>query len=132
MHEDFHKSLELALKQKIPLNEAEKQVFGFSHTQVTEWLTSGWSLPVEIFLPLVHHHQLINEPQHLDIISLTHLADWLCYQCGMTIGKNYQSPELDSNSISHLMLTENDIQEVIKAFASEIEKMSLFFDIASN
>ena len=131
LHEDFHKSLELARKQKICLYKAEEEIFGFNHTQVSEWLTSGWSLPSEIQLPLVYHHQLINDPQHQDIINLIHLADWLCYQCGMAIDKNYSSPELDYTSISQLMLTDEDIEETKKIFPEEIEKISIFFDIAS-
>jgi HD-like signal output (HDOD) protein len=131
MHEDFHKSLELARKQKISLYKAEEEIFGFDHTQVSEWLTSKWSLPTEIQLPLVYHHHLINDPQHQDIISLIHLADWLCYQCGMAIDKNYTPPELDNTSISLLMLTDEDIQETIKRFPEEVEKISIFFDIAS-
>lgn len=131
MHEDFHKSLELAHQKKIPLFEAENHVFGFSHTQVAEWLTSGWSLPPEIELPLVHHHALIHDPQYLDIISLCHLADWLCYETGMSISKDYVPPTLDSNCLSHLMLSESDIDDIKKNLPAEIEKTSIFFDIAT-
>ncbi|HEX3019965.1 MAG TPA: HDOD domain-containing protein [Chitinispirillaceae bacterium] len=131
MHEDFHKALNLAYQKKIPLYEAENQIFGFTHTHVAEWLTCGWSLPAEIQLPLIHHHNIIDDPLHLDIISLTHLADWICYQSGMIINKNYAAPELDNTNVSHLMFTENDIQEIIKILPEEIEKISLFFDIAT-
>lgn len=131
MHEDFHKSLDLARQKNIPLFEAENKVFGFSHTQVAEWLTSSWSLPAEIELPMIHHHSIINDPQYLDIISLCHLADWICYENGMTIDKVYKSPQLDTANVSQLMLSEDDIEEVKKTLPEEIEKISLFFDIAT-
>lgn len=131
IHEDFHKSLELAHKKDLPLHQAEFEVLGFSHTDVTQWLTNSWCLPAQIELPLLHHHKIIADPQYQDIISLCHIADWICYQTGMTIDKRYRSPELDPNSMLYLMLTEEDIDIVKQSLPEEVEKISVFFDIAA-
>ncbi|NLE00985.1 MAG: HDOD domain-containing protein [Fibrobacter sp.] len=130
MHQEFHKALQVAKQKNIPLFEAETQIMGFNHTDVAEWLTSSWSLPLDIQLPLIHHHSLNSIPQYQDIINLCHLSDWLCYETGMMIDNIYAPPVLQESSLTGLMLQESDIETVKKELPEQIEKTSLFFDVA--
>jgi len=132
LHQEFHKALQLAKQKKIPLFEAESQILGFTHTEVAEWLTSSWSLPNEILLPLIYHHSTKLVPQYQDIIYLCHLSDYLCYETGMTIDSCYESPKLHENSIKNLMLQNSDIEDVKRELPSQLENISLFFDIAKS
>jgi HD-like signal output (HDOD) protein len=132
MHQEFHNALQLARHKKIPLFQAESQILGFNHTEVAEWLTNSWSLPNEIQLPLVYHHSLAAIPQYQDIINLCHLSDWLCYETGMVIDTSYEHPELQKTSLTSLQLQPSDIDAVKKELPEQIEKTSLFFEIAKS
>ena len=130
IHEDFHRALKTAREGKIPIFEAEKRVLGFTHGDVAAWLTESWSLPSEIQLPLIFHHDSKSSVQCADIINLCHLADWLCYETGVVIDKTYQRPILMNGTLEMLQLTDDDIAAVKNQLPAEIEKMSILYEIA--
>jgi HD-like signal output (HDOD) protein len=49
-------SLALALKERIPLHEAEIRVIGASHAQIGAYLLGLWGLPYAIIEAVAHHH----------------------------------------------------------------------------
>ena len=131
LHDDFHEALDYALQNRIPIFQAESSRLGYSHTEIAEWLTESWGLPAEIRLSLVYHHTPFTSVQCQDIIALCHLADWLCYETGMVIEGDYQPPQLEENCITLLKLLPEDIDAIKEILPAELEKTSIFFDIAS-
>jgi HD-like signal output (HDOD) protein len=130
LHEDFHKALKHAKQHRVPLFEAEQETLGYAHTDVAQWLTSGWQLPVELQLPLVYHH----DPQHAtdcaDIVALCHYADFLCYELKLTIDEDYATPPLNQASADLLELAPKDIEELAARLSIELERVNVFCDIA--
>jgi HD-like signal output (HDOD) protein len=131
LHDDFHQALDHAAQQKIPIYQAEQEMLGYCHTDIAEWLTETWSLPTEIRYSLIYHHNPTNATQCKDIISLCHLADWLCYETGMVIDKKYEAPELQENCITLLKLLPQDIDSIKEQLPEELEKTSIFYNIAN-
>jgi HD-like signal output (HDOD) protein len=130
LHEDFHKALKHAKQHRVPLFEAEQETLGYAHTDVAQWLTSGWQLPVELQLPLVYHH----DPQHAtdcaDIVALCHYADFLCYELKLTIDEDYTAPPLNQASADLLELSPQDIDDLAARLSMELERVNVFCDIA--
>ncbi len=131
LHEDFHKALETAQREKISMYDAENAILGYNHTHVAEWLTESWGLPSELQLPLLFHHTPSECCQYQDIVTLCHYADWLCYELGMNNDK-YDPPMLDLETIKILKLDNKDVEDLKDLFKKELEKMLVFFDIAMN
>jgi len=131
LHEDFHNALKYARTEKKDMFTSEKETLGYTHTEVAQWLTSGWGLPMEIELPVVNHHDPAISVQCADIVTLCHYADWLCYDTGNVIDKAYPAPELDEISIGHLRISEADIQKIKEQLVEELEKTTVFYDVAS-
>ncbi len=129
LHDDFHKALEYAHSNNMPMYNAENMVLGYNHCQVAEWLTSTWGLPSELQYPLIYHHTPSEPGQHQEIITLCHLSDWLCYDLGLN-NNSYVSPELFPDSFNTLKLEQNDIDILKEQFKSEMEKAVTFFEIA--
>jgi HD-like signal output (HDOD) protein len=129
-HEDFHTALHTARTKKIPLFEAEKEVLGFTHANVAEWLMSGWRLPPEIELPVAHHHDPTPSAHDFEGIALCHAADWLCYQTGMVIDKAYTAPEPEESILGMVNLTPAMVDDLKEKIPPEIENSSIFFSAA--
>ena len=129
LHDDFHTALEFAREKQMPFHQAEISQLGYSHTDIAEWLTKTWSLPSEIRLSLMYHHDPSGSVQCQDIISLCHLADWLCYETGMVIDGDYRAPQLDDNCIQLLKLMPQDIDSIKELLPAELEKTSIFYNI---
>jgi HD-like signal output (HDOD) protein len=132
LHDDFQKALALSIEKNITLYDAEMEIFGFSHSDVAEWLTQSWSLPFDIQLPMIYHHTPQNAPQCQEIVLLCHLADLICYEAGMSIDPRYKTPELVPGTVETLKLTPADIEDVKTAYPKELEKLSTFLEIARN
>lgn len=131
LHEDFHTTLEYAAEKNIPNFQAENELLGYNHTDIAEWLTESWSLPSEIRLSLMYHHEPEASVQCQDIVTLCHLADWLCYETGMIIDESFPAPSLREDSIKLLKLLPQDIENIKELLPEELEKTSIFYDIAS-
>lgn len=131
LHDDFRDALEYASENSIPFFEAEKQKLGYTHTEIAEWLTESWSLPSEIRLSLIYHHEPTISVQSQDLISLCHLADWLCYETGMVINPEYTHPVLDDTCMELLKLAPKDIEDIKELLPGELEKISIFYQVAN-
>lgn len=131
LHDDFRMALRTAQEKKISIFEAENEALGYNHTNVAEWLTNSWGFPTELQLPLIFHHTPSECPQTQDIIYLCHLSDWLCYELGMN-NEKYLPPKLDIDAVKMLKLEDKDIDDLKNNFQKEMEKMIIFFDIATN
>jgi len=131
LHEDFHKALETAKTKNIPMIDAENETLGYNHTEVAQWLTSTWGLPAELQLPLIYHHKPTESAQYQDIIALCHLSDWLCYDMGLN-NDLYTAPTLNSEVFHILKLEQKDIDTLRERFKDEMEKIAVFFDVATS
>jgi putative nucleotidyltransferase with HDIG domain len=131
LHDDFHFALDFAASDGIPIHVAERSKLGYSHTDVAEWLTENWSLPPEIRYSLIYHHNPEESTEYRDMISLCHVADWLCYETGMTIDGRYQPPVLQQQCMNLLTLQPRDIDDVKSMVPAELEKTSIFYSVAN-
>ncbi len=128
-HENFLKAIQKAAKDKISLLQAESEVFGFTHTDVGDWLTSRWELPQDIRIPIVYHHAPGKTEFAREITTLVHLADSLCFELGYTLPGLEVQPVLDTALIAHLGFTPEDIEAVKASAYEEIEKFQVAFEI---
>ncbi|HHJ15414.1 MAG TPA: HDOD domain-containing protein [Gammaproteobacteria bacterium] len=68
-------ALELSAERALPLNIAEREIFGFDHGEVGAELMRSWNLP-ESFIEVTHHHHQpsVAERYRLET-AIIHLAD---------------------------------------------------------
>jgi HD-like signal output (HDOD) protein len=130
LHEDFHKTLRYAKANSCSLYESEKQTLGYTHMDVAQWLTANWQLPVQLLLPLIHHHEPQQAKEGADIVCLTHYADFLCYELKLTIDEDYAPPKLYARCVESLDIRNEDIELLKHSLSTELEKVDVFCDIA--
>lgn len=128
-HENFLKAIQKAVSEKIPLSQAEYDIFGFTHSEVGDWLTSRWELPQDIRIPIVYHHAPSRAEFAREITTLVHLADSLCYETGYFIPQIDSKPVLDLAMVEQLGFTLEDLEAVKASVKEEIEKFQTAFDI---
>ena len=77
--DEFEKALVLAEKEKIPLTEAELEIFGATHAGLAAYLLGLWGLPAAIVEAVAFHH----EPEKSDLkkfsaLTAVHVANAFC------------------------------------------------------
>ncbi len=128
-HENFLKAIKKSMDGKITLLQAEQDIFGFSHMDVGDWLTSRWELPQDIRIPIVFHHTPGKTEYAREITTLVHLADNLCYDTGYILPGIDTKPTLDTILVAQLGFTSEDLDAVKATAAEEIEKFHAAFEI---
>jgi len=131
LHDDLHRAIGFGMEHGVSYYEAEKQLLGYTHADVADWLTSGWSLPVELQAPLVGHHAPEAAQQCQDAIYLCHCADFLCYKAEIVMDVKYPAPRLWDECLDHLRLRDTDIEELLEQVKVEFAKMNVFMDIVA-
>jgi putative nucleotidyltransferase with HDIG domain len=91
---EFAPALELACREQISLDEAERSVMGFSHCETGYALAEHWHLAPDILEVIAYHHTPEASATARPLVALVHLSDLLCRVRGMGYGY-YQRQKVD-------------------------------------
>ncbi|MFY9562147.1 MAG: HDOD domain-containing protein [Terriglobales bacterium] len=67
-----------AMSDHIPLQEAEQQVLGVTHTEVGRILAEKWRMPSDLIQVITWHHDVEEAKEHRALVAVVTLADLLC------------------------------------------------------
>jgi HD-like signal output (HDOD) protein/ActR/RegA family two-component response regulator len=100
MPEQFQTAVTLSFEKKIPLHDAELEVFGASHAGTAAYLLGLWGLPATIVEAVAFHHV----PGQSDLCSCgplaaVHAANVLEQECSRAI-QDGMTPEIDLNYLA--------------------------------
>jgi putative nucleotidyltransferase with HDIG domain len=88
--EEFRAALEKAVREQIPLDEAEQAVLGFTHSDTGRILAEAWKIPTDIADAIELHHQIGDPNRGGPLVALVHLSDLLCRM--RDLGYGYYEP----------------------------------------
>jgi HD-like signal output (HDOD) protein len=86
---------EMATARSISLDEAEKEVLGFTHADSGLLLGQAWKLSPDINTVLQFHHDIEAAPSAKDLVALVHLSDLFCREHGLGHGY-HEARKIDS------------------------------------
>jgi HD-like signal output (HDOD) protein len=76
---EFETALKLAKEQNIPLYDAEKQVFGATHSGLAGYLFALWGLPAAVVEAVAFHHDPERSSyKKFSALTAVHAANALC------------------------------------------------------
>jgi len=93
--EHSRQALQLAIDQDMPLNIAEREVFGFDHGEVGAELMNAWNLPEGFIETTRHHHQPSTAERYRLETASIHLADVISGMAHNTASGSDQLPALE-------------------------------------
>jgi len=83
---EFAAALELASKQGLPLDEAERATFGMTHAETGKAIAERWHLASDLVEVVAFHHDPARAVVHRDLVALVFLSDLLCRMSGLGHG----------------------------------------------
>lgn len=96
-----------------PLLQVEKELFGYSHTELGEKLSIKWGLPESLTEAIAYHHDPEKAKKNLKLTSITFLANTLfsAFSSGVSLNmmdsisleRNLQSLNLDQDSLKEII-----------------------------
>jgi len=94
--EEFGQVLEEAMQKKLPLEEVEQSVLGFTHAESGRILAELWRLPLPLSEVIEYHCRPQDQKTPRDVTELVHAADLACQKLGMGYGYELASDESSS------------------------------------
>ncbi|HET7108501.1 MAG TPA: HDOD domain-containing protein [Candidatus Acidoferrum sp.] len=89
--EEFGEVLAEAVKQKVPIEEVERSILGFSHAESGRILAELWRLPVDLSEVIEYHSRPQDQKSPNDVTLIVQAADLACQKLGMGYGYELQS-----------------------------------------
>jgi HD-like signal output (HDOD) protein len=78
--------MERAADKSIPLDEAEREILGFTHADSGRILGNIWNLSPDIVAVLEFHHDIEAATSAKDLVAIVHLSDLFCREHGLGYG----------------------------------------------
>lgn len=122
LHSLFIQAVEKAKKDRIPLQDAEREIFGLDHCQVGAMLADKWKLPLQLVDSIRFYPCPEKSKINPTLVALVHVGNYLAREmvCGNP-GDN-TPPRLGADAKKILKLNSKHISDFLKQAKNEISK----------
>jgi putative nucleotidyltransferase with HDIG domain len=136
LSKEFKAAIEVADKRQEALFLTEKETFGFDHAEIGTLIAKKWNLGEEISDTIGFHHAPEEyEGEHKELVFVVILADYFVNTMKIGYSGNLHRPEISPDIMiylrDHMGLTLTNLESIIKALASEIEKSRIFLTLTN-
>jgi putative nucleotidyltransferase with HDIG domain len=111
----------------LPQSEVEVEVFGFSHARVGALIFQEWGFSPNLIEAVRYHHhpsQAKNFPLETAVL---HVADFVVYNMGYTLGEGYPIHPLDPDAAKLTEVTQNSLDYIRQAVNAQMaETLDIF------
>jgi putative nucleotidyltransferase with HDIG domain len=122
--------LPLVQERGLPFDEAEQEVFGWSHAEVGAAILNHWNFPEMLIQAARHHHAPAKAKEEFRLLdSLVHLADYLSYTSGVGTGLDGLSYRFDPAVEQATGLAKEDIEAVVAHSFEQVNTLKEAFGL---
>jgi HD-like signal output (HDOD) protein len=101
--------------------QAEEQVLGFNHTQISRELLGGWSFPDSLLHVAAHYPKpSAISGEFLTLVEVVHLAKHLAIQTGIGIGEDAFWLEVDPSVLTHIVGDHANFEDVYATIVADV------------
>jgi putative nucleotidyltransferase with HDIG domain len=111
--ERFGEALERSRKERLPLNKAEADIFGFSHAHVGALLCQRWNLPTKTVAAVMYHHSPGSTPEEFTIGYLISVANAIAHKASDGKG-GYTGTMLMPEKAQALGITQKQLDQILE------------------
>ncbi|MHB8902259.1 MAG: HDOD domain-containing protein [Thermoguttaceae bacterium] len=103
-----------AMTPEMPAYRLEREIIGFDHSELGEYVAVKWKLPLHLTDAIGHHHHAADyDGPHRDMVYTVALADWLCdFRQYPALGTSTSSPP-PSELFTELGMERNEAAAVV-------------------
>ncbi|HZH97985.1 MAG TPA: HDOD domain-containing protein [Fimbriimonadaceae bacterium] len=108
--------LSLALRLNKSIDEVERNMLGYDHTDVGAALAEAWNLPPDLVRAIAYHHKPNLCLPHCPVVDCVHIGDHLVWRAGVGLGSEGLHSELQPEALERLGLSTSDLDDMLANF----------------
>jgi putative nucleotidyltransferase with HDIG domain len=124
--------LGMALRERVSIDVAERQVLGIDHPEGGAMLLEKWGLPEAVVRTVKYHHQPDVIKDNRLTVDLVHVSDALCYVCGIGIKGGFLKLCPSCEAVSRLALTTKASEKAASRAKERFEELTGTFEFSSS
>lgn len=126
MHEEFIMSVRVSVERGLPLFQAETEIIGVDHPEIGAWLGQKWNLTDELVAVVRFHHCPENAPpEHRELASVTHIANYICNLEKIGDGGDSSAPAFTHSVWKKLGLGVHEIASIVDEVNEEAKQSEI-------
>lgn len=115
---------------RIADRRVEADVLGVDHAEIGGCLAERWNLPPALIAALRHHHDLIVEnEEHLTLVRMIHVADFLAHVGAGARSQNPNFPDLDMEEAAAVGLSSENLADLVERARQEYGRSETFLQM---
>ena len=122
----FHLVMRKVLGEKKPFLEAEKEILGYTHSQVGEMVAQQWHLPEILTEAIAFHHTPEQGQTAPAVVAMVHIADVICRLVGIGCGAAGLTNPIHPQALTILNLKGPEIDSLIEKVPEIIKQIQTF------
>jgi putative nucleotidyltransferase with HDIG domain len=128
----FMAIVQLVSEKQVSFLEAERQVLGFSSTEIGARMAEKWKLP-ESIIRCIRYHRTPGELNPPDIlVDTVYLANTVCMLCGVGLGTDGLAYPADPLVMERYHLKESDLETVGAEMLIDLKRVQTMFAESPN
>lgn len=129
-YDAFSKILEFSHTQKKPIFSVEDSAIGVGHAEVGAWLAKKWKMNPDIVATIEFHHKPLEAPEEFrQMVSLVHIADYICNLKQIGQSGNSVPPPLEQDVWDYLHLDIKHIDDIVERVDEEVQKSEILLSL---
>jgi len=129
--EDYLKAIHQADFEKTQLIDMESKIIGITHSEVGKMIAEKWRLTGETYECILHHHDPnMASEENFKLVASVSIANTFCNVNQIGFSGNRYAKKNDDYILSSVGVTEEYLDEVFETISAEIEKASVFLQVA--
>ncbi|HIJ80728.1 MAG TPA: HDOD domain-containing protein [Desulfuromonadales bacterium] len=130
--QQFQQAMQKCYNDEIPFEEAEKQVYSYTHSQVGALVMKKWNFPDELMQAVLKHHSFDfaedEDPHQRRLTSIVGLANLFCHKAGIGIREPDDGLDLSQSvPAQELALDQAHLAELLERFCAMYDQDKSFF-----
>ncbi len=117
-HSNFIQIRELVNKEGISFRDAEMQVLGMDHQEISYFLLNRWNFPASLSDAMLHHHNpSLSHQDNKMLASIIHFADYMTQKLNLGAFFYDKDYELENESLSFMQFkNETEVDQFIEGY----------------
>jgi putative nucleotidyltransferase with HDIG domain/PAS domain S-box-containing protein len=123
--EQYSKVIEAIEKENLTFNRAEMKIFGFDHTDVSDFLFGHWKLPEKLTLPIQEHHKqaLSQTDGYITAAHILKISNEIAHIAGFPSHKNEPAYEVSETILLNLGIMNEDLDIILQNLKENISSL---------